>query len=185
MFSFTCEAIARFLNEHPLCCSLQKTIASVSNTAGLLGRYDMANRGVGREPKEKSDDVQLLGLRGRDSYLDPQILAAYESLAAEPIEDGFSQRASDGRMLLLEEVFQDLRRSKGRGSIQSKGIDIGWNLLPGALALLQEVVPWLPAVKRLQGQGGTDMPCKPNNAECCVLPMPTQWLRLDAPAKVT
>ena len=50
--------------------------------------------------------VQLLGLRGRDSYLDPQILAAYESLAAEPIEEGFSQRASDGRMLLLEEVFQ-------------------------------------------------------------------------------
>ncbi len=85
--------------------------------------------------------AQLLGLRGRDSYLDPQILAAYESLAAEPIEEGFSQRASDGRMLLLEEVFQDLRRSKGRGSIQSKGIDVEWNLLPGALALLQEVRP--------------------------------------------
>ncbi len=50
--------------------------------------------------------LQLLGLRGRDSYLDPQILAAYEGLAAEPIEEGFSQRASDGRMLLLEEVFQ-------------------------------------------------------------------------------
>ncbi|CAL5227691.1 g10699 [Coccomyxa viridis] len=82
---------------------------------------------------------RLLGLRGRDSYLDPQILAAYESLAAEPIEEGFSQRASDGRLLLLEEVFQDLRRSKGRGSIQSKGIDVEWNLLPGALALLQEV----------------------------------------------
>jgi len=83
--------------------------------------------------------VQLLGLRGRDSYLDPQILAAYESLAAEPIEEGFSQRASDGRLLLLEEVFQDLRQSKGRGSIQTKGIDVEWNLLPGALALLQEV----------------------------------------------
>ena len=83
--------------------------------------------------------MQLLGLRGRDSYLDPQILAAYEALAAEPIEEGFSQRASDGRTLLLEEVFQDLRRSKGRSSIQSKGIDVEWNLLPGALALLQEV----------------------------------------------
>ena len=83
--------------------------------------------------------MQLLGLRGRDSYLDPQILAAYEALAAEPIEEGFSQRASDGRTLLLEEVFQDLRRSKGRNSIQSKGIDVEWNLLPGALALLQEV----------------------------------------------
>ena len=35
--------------------------------------------------------------------------------------------------------MQDLRRSKGRGSIQSKGIDVEWNLLPGALALLQEV----------------------------------------------
>ena len=111
--------------------------------------------------------AQLLGLRGRDSYLDPQILAAYEALAAEPIEEGFSQRASDGRLLLLEEVFQDLRRSKGRGSIQSKGIDVEWNLLPGALALLQEVSPLSAAqlcVSLLRRHRST-APCRP--ATCC------------------
>ncbi|CAL8462399.1 g1932 [Coccomyxa elongata] len=85
------------------------------------------------------DYTQLLGLRGRDSYLDPQILAAYEALAAAPIEEGFSARAADGRTCLLQSAVDELRRSKGRGTIQEKGIDVEWALLPGALALLQEV----------------------------------------------
>ena len=84
-------------------------------------------------------DVQLLGLRGRDSYLDPQILAAYEALAAAPIEEGFSARAAEGRTCLLQAAVDELRRSKGRGTIQERGVDIEWALLPGALALLQEV----------------------------------------------
>ncbi|KAK9906858.1 hypothetical protein WJX75_009282 [Coccomyxa subellipsoidea] len=85
------------------------------------------------------DHTQLLGLRGRDSYLDPQILAAYEALAAAPIEEGFSARAAEGRTCLLQAAVDELRRSKGRGTIQERGIDIEWALLPGALALLQEV----------------------------------------------
>ena len=83
--------------------------------------------------------MQLLGLRGRDSYLDPQILAAYEALAAAPIEEGFSARAAEGRTCLLQAAVDELRRSKGRGTIQERGVDIEWALLPGALALLQEV----------------------------------------------
>lgn len=83
--------------------------------------------------------LQLLGLRGRDSYLDPQILAAYEALAAAPIEQGFSARAAEGRTVLLQAAVDELRRSKGRGTMQEKEVDVEWTLLPGALALLQEV----------------------------------------------
>lgn len=93
--------------------------------------------------------MQLLGLRGRDSYLDPQILAAYEALAAAPIEEGFSARAAEGRTCLLQSAVDELRHSKGRGTIQEKGIDVEWALLPGALALLQEVQHLLRAVHRV------------------------------------
>ena len=91
--------------------------------------------------------AQLLGLRGRDSYLDPQILAAYEALAGAPIEEGFSARAADGRSWLLQSALEELRRTRGRALLaQDKGIDVEWALLPGALALLQEVPPWLPGM---------------------------------------
>lgn len=81
-----------------------------------------------------------MGLRGRDSYLDPQILAAYEALAAAPIEEGYSEKAADGRSYLLQEAVDALRRSKGRGTaVHEKGIDVEWALLPGALSLLEEV----------------------------------------------
>ncbi len=83
--------------------------------------------------------MQLLGLRGRETYLDPQILGAYEALAAAPIEEGFSARAAEGRTCLLQAAVDELRRSKGRGTIQDRAVDIEWALLPGALALLQEV----------------------------------------------
>ncbi|EIE24067.1 hypothetical protein COCSUDRAFT_65723 [Coccomyxa subellipsoidea C-169] len=43
-------------------------------------------------------------------------------------------------MWTLEKAAVDeLRRSKGRGTIQERAVDIEWALLPGALALLQEV----------------------------------------------
>jgi hypothetical protein len=83
--------------------------------------------------------VQLLGLRGRDSYLDPQILAAYEALAAAPIEEGFSEKAADGRTCLLQEAVDALRRGKGGRPVQEKSINVEWALLPGALSLLEEV----------------------------------------------
>jgi hypothetical protein len=83
--------------------------------------------------------MQLLGLKGRESYLDPQILAAYEALAAAPIEEGFSEKAADGRTYLLQEAVDALRGSKGRGTAHEKGIDIEWALLPGALSILEEV----------------------------------------------
>ncbi len=83
--------------------------------------------------------AQLLGLKGREAYLDPQILAAYEALAGAPLEDGFSERAAEGRAFLLQAAADELRRSRGRTPPgEPRGIYVEWALLPGALALLQE-----------------------------------------------
>lgn len=116
--------------------------------------------------------LQLLGLRGRDSYLDPQILAAYEALSASPLEEGFSTRAADGRSYLLQSALEELRRTRGRAlPVQGKGIDVEWALLPGALALLQEV-RWPPVT--LTGCAGSGRrarlsaaPAQPSACPCC------------------
>ncbi|KAK9845219.1 hypothetical protein WJX81_000406 [Elliptochloris bilobata] len=86
------------------------------------------------------DYTQLLGLKGREAYLDPHILAAYEGLAAASPEEGFSERAAEGRAFLLQAAADELRRSRGRTPPgEPRGIYVEWALLPGALALLQEV----------------------------------------------
>ena len=86
--------------------------------------------------------VQLLGLKGRESYLDPHILAAYEALAGANPEEGFSEGAAEGRAFLLQAAADELRRSRGRTPPgEPRGIYVEWALLPGALALLQEARP--------------------------------------------
>ena len=37
---------------------------------------------------------QLLGLNWRETYLDPQLMYAYEELSAAPVEDGFTTQVS-------------------------------------------------------------------------------------------
>lgn len=92
---------------------------------------------------------QLLGLHGRD-YLDAQIISAYEELASAPPPAGFSRRALDGRGLLLQEALQQLRAARGAAARAGAprdalpaglpaGLALDAPLLPGALALLQEV----------------------------------------------
>ena len=96
-----------------------------------------------------SKKIQLLGLHGRD-YLDAQIISAYEELASAPPPPGFSRRALDGRGLLLQEALQQLRAARGaaaragapRDALHAgppAGLALDAPLLPGALALLQEV----------------------------------------------
>ena len=97
-----------------------------------------------------SPPPQLLGLRGRD-YADAAIIAAYEGLAASPLPPGFSRRAADGRDVLLQEALQALRSARAaaaragvpRDAAASRaaaaGLRVDAPLLPGALALLQEV----------------------------------------------
>ena len=55
-----------------------------------------------------SRPVQLLGLNWRETYLDPQLIHAYEELSAAPVEDGFTTQAAQGRAVLLQEAVQVL-----------------------------------------------------------------------------
>lgn len=81
--------------------------------------------------------VQFLGLKGRESYLEPQILAAYEELASTVVEEGYSSRVQDGKLRMLEQAVDEVRNQNGT-RIDSE-IQVQWDDLPGALALLQEV----------------------------------------------
>lgn len=106
-------------------------------TAALQQRHSRASR-----PDPAAAAPQLLGLKGRESYLDPQILAAYEGLLAAPLEPGFSEGAGEGRAFLLQAAADELRRTRGRAPPgEARGIYVEWALLPGALALLQEARP--------------------------------------------
>ena len=78
-----------------------------------------------------------MGLKGRESYLEPQILAAYEELASTVVEEGYSSRVQDGKLRMLEQAADEVRLQSSTG-IDSE-IQVQWDDLPGALALLQEV----------------------------------------------
>jgi len=106
---------------------------------GAGGSALQRRRSAASRPDPAAPAPQLLGLRGRESYLDPQILAAYEGLLAAPLEPGFSEGAGEGRAFLLQAAADELRRTRGRAPPgEARGIYVEWALLPGALALLQE-----------------------------------------------
>ena len=81
--------------------------------------------------------LQLLGLKGRESYLEPQILAAFEDLASTQVEEGYTTRVQDGKLRLLHQAVDEVRNSKV--SAVDSEVQVQWDDLPGALALLQEV----------------------------------------------
>lgn len=86
------------------------------------------------------DYSQLLGLRIRESYLDPQLIHAFEELSHAPLEAGFTKQAEQGRSVILQEAVGELRRRRGRPPFNaSQGFLVEWGLLPGTLAVLQEV----------------------------------------------
>jgi len=117
--------------------ALQQHARGPEPTAALQQRHSRASR-----PDPAAAAPQLLGLKGRESYLDPQILAAYEGLLAAPLEPGFSEGAGEGRAFLLQAAADELRRTRGRAPPgEARGIYVEWALLPGALALLQEARP--------------------------------------------
>lgn len=83
--------------------------------------------------------LQFLGLKGRDSYLEPQIHSAYDDLASTTVEEGYSPRVQDGKIRMLQRAAEELR-SKNQ-QMTDVGVHVEWDDLPGALALLQEVLP--------------------------------------------
>lgn len=93
--------------------------------------------------------LQLLGLQGRESNLqDSQVLSAYEGLAKAPLENGYSHRVEEGRVVLLHAAVDGVRRIRSmatKADRQSFAMQearfamVQWWLLPSALCLLQEV----------------------------------------------
>ena len=83
--------------------------------------------------------LQLLGLRGREKYLEREVTAAYDTLAGTPLEEGYSPRVAEGRLAVLGQAVQHLRSTQGQAPRMGAGLEVEWDHLNGALALMQEV----------------------------------------------
>ena len=81
--------------------------------------------------------IQLLGLKGRETYMEPQIAAAFEDLASTSVEEGYSSRVQDGKLRMLDQAAEHI--SNLTGEANGDEVQVQWDDLPGALALLQEV----------------------------------------------
>jgi len=81
--------------------------------------------------------IQLLGLKGRETYMEPQIAAAFEDLASTSVEEGYSSRVQDGKLRMLDQAAEHV--SNMTGEANGDEVQVQWDDLPGALALLQEV----------------------------------------------
>ena len=83
--------------------------------------------------------MQILGLKGRDLYLDPIINTAYDELFHRELDTGYSAIAKLGKEKLLFAAREGLRRVRGRVSLVHPDVTIEPVLLPGAMALLNQV----------------------------------------------
>jgi len=83
--------------------------------------------------------MQILGLKGRDLYLDPIINTAYDELFHRELDSGYSAIAKLGKEKLLFAAREGLRRVRGRVSLVHPDVTIEPVLLPGAMALMNQV----------------------------------------------
>ena len=82
--------------------------------------------------------AQLLGLRGRDLYLEVQIAGAHDEMISRDLEAAYSSVARLGREKLLFAAREGLRTARGRISNVHPDTAIEPVLLPGAMALLEQ-----------------------------------------------
>lgn len=69
--------------------------------------------------------------------MEPQIAAAFEDLASTSVEEGYSSRVQDGKLRILDQAAEHV--SNLTGEANGDEVQVQWDDLPGALALLQEV----------------------------------------------
>lgn len=82
--------------------------------------------------------AQLLGLRGRDLYLEAQIAGAHDDMISRDLEAAYSSVARLGKEKLLFAAREGLRAARGRVSNVHADTAIEPVLLPGAMALLEQ-----------------------------------------------
>lgn len=83
--------------------------------------------------------ANMLGLKGRDLYLDPIINSAYDELFHQALNPGYSAIAKLGKEKLLFAAREALRSVKGRVSLVHPDVTIEPVLLPGTMALLNQL----------------------------------------------
>lgn len=82
--------------------------------------------------------AQILGLRGREIWLDPLITAAHDDLFSLEIDGSYSSVARLGKEKILYAAREGLRSVRGRVSLIHPDTRLEPALLPGALALLEQ-----------------------------------------------
>ena len=83
--------------------------------------------------------AQMMGLKGRDLYLDPMINTAYDDLFHQALNPGYSAIAKLGKEKLLFAAREALRSVKGRVSLVHPDVTVEPVLLPGTMALLNQL----------------------------------------------
>lgn len=82
--------------------------------------------------------AQILGLRGREIWLDPLITAAHDELFAMDLDPSYSSVARLGKEKILYAAREGLRAVRGRVSLIHPDTRLEPALLPGVLALLEQ-----------------------------------------------
>ncbi|KAG7666648.1 putative Protein ACCUMULATION AND REPLICATION OF CHLOROPLASTS 6, chloroplastic [Nannochloris sp. 'desiccata'] len=108
--------------------------------------------------------AQLLNLRGRDFYLDPQITSAHDDLTAFDLDASYSSVARLGKEKMLFAAREGLRTAKGRVSLIHPDIAVEPVLLPGAMALLEQAGQYELVIQlSQQAKSVTSRDIRPNN----------------------
>eukprot|EP00890_Picochlorum_soloecismus_P000972 jgi/Picsp_1/1876/NSC_05342-R1_domain protein len=124
----------------------KSTCAAAGGTEGSVHLSNVGEQGSGAAGANGVPSVviplnyaQILGLKGRDLYLDPIINTAYDESFHRELDAGYSAIAKLGKEKLLFAAREGLRRVRGRVSLVHPDVTIEPVLLPGAMALLNQV----------------------------------------------
>lgn len=102
--------------------------------------------------------ASMLGLRGRDLYLEPIVNTAYDDLFHQALNPGYSPIAKLGKEKLLFAAREALRSVRGRVSLIHPDVTVEPVLLPGTMALLNQlgyyevVIQMAEQVKNISGR---------------------------------
>lgn len=114
--------------------------ASAYSHEGVV-RLDVGSKGGQQTPSVviPLNYANMLGLKGRDLYLDPIINSAYDELFHQTLNPGYSTIAKLGKEKLLFAARDALRSVRGRVSLVHPDVTIEPVLLPGTMALLNQL----------------------------------------------
>jgi len=76
-----------------------------------------------------------------ESLSESKVLNAFKHMSTSKIEEGYSARTAAGRQQLLEDAKEwGIKMAGKKVNEKTRGIDVPYHLVPGALSLLAQVV---------------------------------------------